>query len=1067
MQAMSVLRCVGIGLFAAAVPALALALDTIPAGRCVARDAAGTVSLPAQCRLASGSGAVLRAVTGLPPGSELQSTFRIDVFSDIVTSPDGSTGGEVQQSNARLTLHVSGTGSLTGFRRTITVPVHLVTRSGPRSPGALVQSFSHNVDQLQGEITGDPDFDLLRIVAGSGFGMPSPGHTTLTRLANRSWEADTSFDLSYALQFTGAPGGALAGMSGTTTGFVVNAKTSALDFITAPPNALGSANVPGGGRVIAPGGATMNMLNGLPTGSPVRFTPTMDQFQLISIGSGSLGGPRYRQSCLTTLVARGEGTFSGYTRTFSFPHALDTDMSAIPSSPDFQSLENAVHQMQMQITGDPDFDLLRITAGNAFGLPSPGHTTLTKLPSGSWSVDTFFDLTYRIDFVGHTPGPFAGRSGSTTATIRMTQGGIVPRVYVRAFGLPHTALGTASVVSCRGSVCQDPNGVFVSDPNEFFWNDPNQTLRIVGEDPNDLGIDPNNSMQTELGAGAQGWTGSLDYSQQGTLSTLLDLLVTAVFPGSPTVRVMGPDPNVAIDPNEPDRVSLLYQPPGGTPPPLLQADLMLHGALMDSKIYQYPYPSSIASGTYGYDPNEVDKPLFRVAQDPNTSGLEWIVKKPTASLARLAGSPRGPVLSDAVSLRLNGLPPGTPVTGVRVTGSHIPQLKITGESVVFAGSVRSTGAYLHAEDRAGFTPPRRAITVDEIGVASDPNDPTGIILEADLDGDGEYEPLASAALEVDLGPQHEVSPDGNLNWDFSGGSTLGTTMKRARMTYRRAGGGPTALDLSVFGFDPVPITVSLRSAGTVVDSQTYSAPYPPGLVTGNLRSIDATGATAATVTVDVSHAHGGGGGGAGGVFITTHLPLVVAMSLSGSSMGPVSADEIEIRMATDGLPPDVPILDTIERVQISGSNLVDVGLLGSSYVLLDPDSDGDGLYPDEDCDDTDPAAWRLADRSRHLQLRQRQAHAHVESAVRSGRADRLRRLRCPALDDSGELLLGRLHRGARRLGPHGVGRHGAAYRPALLLPRAGGQRLSGNRESGERQQRNAADRTGVSLTIVH
>ena len=69
--------------------------------------------------------------------------------------------------------------------------------------------------------------------------------------------------------------------------------------------------------------------------------------------------------------------------------------------------------------GDPDFDLLRIAGGTDFGMPSPGHTTLARLPGGNWAVDSFFDITYRIDFVGAPGGPVAGLTGSTTATIRM------------------------------------------------------------------------------------------------------------------------------------------------------------------------------------------------------------------------------------------------------------------------------------------------------------------------------------------------------------------------------------------------------------------------------------------------------------------------------------------------------------------------------------------------------------------------------------------------------------------------------------------------------------------------
>jgi len=72
-------------------------------------------------------------------------------------------------------------------------------------------------------------------------------------------------------------------------------------------------------------------------------------------------------------------------------------------------------------SGDPDFDLLRIVAGTDFGLPSPGHTTLTRLgpPGSNWAVDSFFDITYRIDFVGRVGGALSGMSGSTTGTIRM------------------------------------------------------------------------------------------------------------------------------------------------------------------------------------------------------------------------------------------------------------------------------------------------------------------------------------------------------------------------------------------------------------------------------------------------------------------------------------------------------------------------------------------------------------------------------------------------------------------------------------------------------------------------
>jgi hypothetical protein len=75
-----------------------------------------------------------------------------------------------------------------------------------------------------------------------------------------------------------------------------------------------------------------------------------------------------------------------------------------------------------QVLGDPDFDLLRLVGGSDFGLPSPGVTRLTKRVGSTWEVDSFFDITYRIDFVGAPGGPLAGMSGSTTGTVRMQIG---------------------------------------------------------------------------------------------------------------------------------------------------------------------------------------------------------------------------------------------------------------------------------------------------------------------------------------------------------------------------------------------------------------------------------------------------------------------------------------------------------------------------------------------------------------------------------------------------------------------------------------------------------------------
>jgi hypothetical protein len=85
----------------------------------------------------------------------------------------------------------------------------------------------------------------------------------------------------------------------------------------------------------------------------------------------------------------------------------------------FQNAAADYRRLHGQILVHPDFDFLRVTAGGDFGLPSPGGVQL--LSTGpAWGISSFFDLTWRIDFIGSPAGPFAGRSGSTTGQTRFS-----------------------------------------------------------------------------------------------------------------------------------------------------------------------------------------------------------------------------------------------------------------------------------------------------------------------------------------------------------------------------------------------------------------------------------------------------------------------------------------------------------------------------------------------------------------------------------------------------------------------------------------------------------------------
>lgn len=210
--------------FAASLVIAALAMPmSAQAQVCVVADAGGTAVMPPECQPEgyASPNDVHMIIDGLPPGTTIELDASHQEFGQIMTMPGGNLGGEIEQFQSVIILNMQGTGDLNGFSRTVVlggVPVE--THIGPRNLGDPVQSFDTEIVSMQGQLFGDPDFDLLTIRAGSNFGLPSPGQTTLTRLGppGSDWAVDSFFDIEYEIDFQGAPGSILEGLSGTTQG---------------------------------------------------------------------------------------------------------------------------------------------------------------------------------------------------------------------------------------------------------------------------------------------------------------------------------------------------------------------------------------------------------------------------------------------------------------------------------------------------------------------------------------------------------------------------------------------------------------------------------------------------------------------------------------------------------------------------------------------------------------------------------------------------------------------------------------------------------------------------------
>jgi hypothetical protein len=462
-----------------------------PAQYCTAPDnGSDTIDLPADCDYIAVD-EPMKITSGLPAGTtiELDPTFddydcnvarpwcTISLASGVCEGSGGSfSGGTASCAEAALELVVTGTGSLAGFNRHLSVPVKSEFHWDSRNPGDSVQTFDADMYRLEGELFGDPDFCEFIVTAGTANGLSGPGQTTLAELPTGDYAVDSFFDITYQIEFEGCPGSQLDGYAGTTEETVtlrygppsffqegtedapitywldVQADTGAgeayfgwktsLDhwnddgvwttnpvapFCGAPDNGSGTAELPATAddcEYIAPD-EVMEIIDGLPPGTTIEMDPIYDWFDCNSLPcettGGSLGGTVSDLDGATLdLTVSGTGDLTGFNRHLSVPIST-AEFHWAPRTPGdpVQTFSAVMYRLNGELFGDPDFCTFIITAGTDYGLPSPGQTTLSELPSGDFAVDSFFDVTYQVEFEGCPGSQLDGYAGTTTGTVRL------------------------------------------------------------------------------------------------------------------------------------------------------------------------------------------------------------------------------------------------------------------------------------------------------------------------------------------------------------------------------------------------------------------------------------------------------------------------------------------------------------------------------------------------------------------------------------------------------------------------------------------------------------------------
>lgn len=223
----------------------------------------------------------------------------------------------------------------------------------------------------------------------------------------------------------------LAGALTLTAALLVASPGFAQNPCAAPDNGTGTVTLPPDGcEYLSPSQVHM-IINGLPAGTTIILKPIHLNFICRQTGGGvpgtngceqpggTLGGAVENFNSQVVFQVSGTGTLSGLNETVTVPAAVEVHSSPKSLGASVQNITTNMRRIQGSVANSGSFGSLSIVGGTANGINSPGSTTLTRQANQLFSVNSTFNVGYRISFVGATSGKLKGLSGTTEGTVQM------------------------------------------------------------------------------------------------------------------------------------------------------------------------------------------------------------------------------------------------------------------------------------------------------------------------------------------------------------------------------------------------------------------------------------------------------------------------------------------------------------------------------------------------------------------------------------------------------------------------------------------------------------------------